>query len=179
MTLVEDQSEGHYRLRAACRCGSTDGVITTVNGQDTVRCAQCARFCYNAPRSETGRPRRTHRSRAEISPSQRHRIFARDKRTCFVDGWREGEMHIGHIISVFDGRLQGMTDAELFHDDNLVVLCAQCNSGQGRKTMSLPLVVAALRAAGREVPIQFLVAILRARIASTAGRNARRTLDEW
>lgn len=83
-------------------------------------------------------------------------------------------MHIGHIISVFDGRMLGMTDAELFHDEVLVVLCAQCNSGQGRETMSLPLVVAALRAAGRKVPVEFLVAVLRARIASTAWRNARR-----
>jgi hypothetical protein len=42
-------------------------------------------------------------------------------------------MDIGHIISVHDGRVHGLSDAELFHDDSLVAMCPECNSGQGSR----------------------------------------------
>jgi hypothetical protein len=73
-------------------------------------------------------------------------------------------MQIGHIISVHQGRAFGLTDAELFHDDNLVAICAECNSGQGADTMPLPFLMAVLRGAGRRLPLPFLVTVLRVRI---------------
>jgi hypothetical protein len=41
-------------------------------------------------------------------------------------------MQIGHIISVHQGRACGLTDAELFHDDNLCL---------GALVIHLPVVV--------------------------------------
>jgi hypothetical protein len=167
MTLTDDQDVDHHRMRAACPdCGNTDGMIMTVSGQDTVRCARCDRFCYNAPRAETGRPRRSLRSRPQVSPSQRQRILVRDKRTCFVCSRHEGRIDIGHIISVHEGRAYGLSDAELFHDDNLVAMCAECNAGQRSDTLPLPFLIVVLRAAGRDLPLAFLIAVLRVRIAN-------------
>jgi hypothetical protein len=36
-------------------CDQWEGVITTIGGQDTVRCIICNTWLYNAPRTETGR----------------------------------------------------------------------------------------------------------------------------
>lgn len=79
----------------------------------------------------------------------------RDKRTCFGCCRRDVRVEIGHIISVHQGRAHGLSDAELFHDENLVAMCPECNSGQSSETLPLP----------------FLVVALRVRIASTQ-RNA-------
>ncbi len=84
-------------------------------------------------------------------------------------GRRENHMQVGHIISVHDGRAHGLSDAELFHDDNLTAMCPECNAGQGSETLLLPFLVAALRVAGRQLPLSLLVAVLRVRIANTRG----------
>jgi superfamily II DNA or RNA helicase len=42
-----------YVMRAPCPgCGASSGMLRDRNGQATVRCARCGRFCYNAPKSE-------------------------------------------------------------------------------------------------------------------------------
>lgn len=43
----------------------------------------------------------------------------------------------------------GLSEAELFDDENLLVLCEQCNAGQGRDTL----------------PLRFMATVLRVRIA--------------
>jgi 5-methylcytosine-specific restriction endonuclease McrA len=166
MTIADTRCTGYHQMRAACpKCGGLNGLLVTVSSQDTVRCAACNTYCYNAPRAETGRPVRSLRSRPQVSPSQRQRILLRDRRACFVCNRSDLALEIGHIISVRDGRARGLSDAELFHDDNLVALCPQCNSGQGAETMSLPFLVAVLRMANREVPMSFLMTVLRVRTA--------------
>lgn len=150
MTLADNIKP--HQMRDDCpRCGGADGVITTVGLQDVVRCARCDRYCYNAPRTETGRPRRSLRSRPQIAPSQRHRVLVRDGRRCFVCGRMDATLEIGYILSVHDGRAHGLSDAELYHDENLMAICKECNSGQSTDTL----------------PLWFLVAVLRVRIAST------------
>jgi hypothetical protein len=57
-------------------CGCADGASATIYGRDTVRYASCNRFCYNAPRAETGREPRSLRTRPAIKVSQRARIAA-------------------------------------------------------------------------------------------------------
>jgi hypothetical protein len=48
----------------------------------------------------------------------------------------------------------GLSEADLFDDENLLVLCSECNAGQGRETL----------------PLRFMATILRVRIACR--RNA-------
>jgi 5-methylcytosine-specific restriction endonuclease McrA len=166
MTITDDPSLNHHPMRAECsKCRSTDGILITVGGQDTVRCAKCDTYCYNAPRTETGRPARSLRTRPQVRPSQRKRILERDRRACFACNRSDRPLELGHIISVHEGRAQGLSDAELFHDDNLVALCPECNSGQGSATMPLPFLVAVLRMADRQVPMSLLIAVLRVRTA--------------
>jgi 5-methylcytosine-specific restriction endonuclease McrA len=134
-------------MRAPCAdCGSTDGAITTVNGQDTVRCAHCHRFCYNAPRTETGREQRTLRTRPQMPASQRARILLRDNATCVLCHRAEVALDVGHLISVCDGRALGLGDVDLFSDENLAAMCAACNSGLTSETVPLRIAAAVLMA---------------------------------
>ena len=38
---------------------------------------------------------------------------------------------IGHAVSLRDGYAEGMSDAMLYSDHNLVAMCAECNAGLG------------------------------------------------
>jgi hypothetical protein len=145
-----------YAMREPCRhCGCTSGTVASVNGQDTVRCADCGRYSYNAPRTETGRPRQSLRTRPDISPSQRKRIFERDNSICLRRNRSDRPLVVAHWISVYDGKALGLSEADLFHDENLLTMCDECNGGQGRETL----------------PLRFMATVLRVRIAR-ARRNA-------
>jgi 5-methylcytosine-specific restriction endonuclease McrA len=134
-------------MRAPCKaCSDTDGVVAEVNGQDTVRCATCNRFQYNAPRTETGRAERTVTTvHNGIKPKQRAKIIMRAGAKCEYCGAR-GDLHVGHILSVEAGLNYGIGDDLLNHDENLLALCPECNLGMGHEPMSLRLAVAILRA---------------------------------
>jgi 5-methylcytosine-specific restriction endonuclease McrA len=134
-------------MRAPCPgCGCAHGTITTKNGQDTVRCAECARYCYNAPRTETGREPRSLRTRPTIRPSQRTRILLRDNGACVLCHRHDVPLDVGHLISVHDGHALGLSDAMLDSDGNLAAMCASCNSGLSDVSLPPHLVAAALRA---------------------------------
>jgi 5-methylcytosine-specific restriction endonuclease McrA len=131
-----------WDLREPCRsCGGSEGTITTVNGQDTVRCAECSRHAYNAPRIATGREQRSLRTRPDIKPSQRARIFMRDGSACVICHAGDTQLDVGHLIDVKSGRAEGLTDLELFDDENLAVMCAPCNSGLGDQPLPLKLAI--------------------------------------
>ena len=70
-------------------------------------------------------------------------------------------MDIGRLISVNDGRTYGLSDTELFHDENLAAICAECNAGQGSETFPLPFLMAVLT-----LPPSFLTFVVRVRIAA-------------
>jgi hypothetical protein len=137
MTTFADQRA--HPMREPCpACGCPDGTITTRNGQDTVRCAQCQRYCYNAPRSETGRERRSLSTRPDVRPRQRSRIFLRGNFACIMCHRSDVALQIGHLISVHDGRLVGQSDDDLTSDVNLARLaglrgrhCLRCRPGRG------------------------------------------------
>ena len=38
---------------------------------------------------------------------------------------------IGHAVSLRDGYAEGMSDAILYSDHNLVAMCVECNAGLG------------------------------------------------
>lgn len=134
-------------MREPCpACDCLEGTITTKNGQDVVRCADCRAYCYCAPRVETGREPRSLRTRPTIRPSQRARILMLDNGTCVLCHRNDLPLDIGHMISVDDGPVSDLTDAELNSDENLAAMCSPCNSGVGRETLPLRIVVAVLRA---------------------------------
>lgn len=136
-----------FTMRAPCPdCTTPYGVIETVNGQDTVRCGWCGKFCYNAPKAETGREQRSLRTRPDMKPSQRARILQRDNATCVLCHRGDVPLDVGHFISVEDGQALGLTTAELFHDENLAAMCNSCNSGLSSETSSLRLFVSVLMA---------------------------------
>ena len=140
----DDEPVSRMSMRSPCRCGCLDGIITTKHGQDTVWCAECDRFCYNAPRSETGRDARSLRTRPTIRPSQRTRILMRDNGACVLCHRSDVALDVGHLISVHDGHRLGVSDADLASDDNLAAMCAACNSGLCSESWPPRLLAAAL-----------------------------------
>lgn len=138
-----------YPMREPCKsCGHTVGKLKEVNGQDTVRCGRCNRHCYNAPRVETGRKVRSISERPDIKPSQRSRILERDNRSCIVchqPAAADRRLVIAHLISVKEGRDMGMTDKELFDDENLAAMCEECNAGIGPRTINTRMMYQVLR----------------------------------
>lgn len=137
----------NFTMRKPCpKCSHVFGRLFEKNGQDTVRCVQCGEFCYNAPRTETGRAQRSVSTvHAAIRPSQRYRIIERGGAKCELCGAR-GNLHVGHIISVEVGLEFAMTEVDLNDDENLLCICEQCNLGQGCAPMPIRVAVSVLRA---------------------------------
>jgi len=48
-------------------------------------------------------------------------------------------LHVGHILSVDDGMLLGLTEVVLNNDANLAAMCEECNLGLSK--MSIPTTV--------------------------------------
>lgn len=138
------------KMREKCKtCAEDDittwaGQVETKNGQDVVRCAWCKSWAYNQPRAESGRDIRTIRTRPDIKPAQRARVLDRDSHRCVSCG-AVGDLHVGHLISVAQGRNAGLSDEELYDDDNLAAMCPECNLGFGDQTFSLRMLVTILR----------------------------------
>jgi hypothetical protein len=134
-------------MREPCpACDCLEGTLITKNGQDVMLCGDCRVYCYNAPRTETGREPRSLRTRPTIRPGQRARILMLDNSTCVLCHRNDLPLDIGHLVSVHDGREMSLTDAELNSDENLAAMCSPCNSGVGRERLPLRIVVAVLRA---------------------------------
>lgn len=141
MTVDETQ----LLMRAPCpHCGGLEGVIRPQGLQDCVYCVACGRWCYNAPRAETGRAPRRLAGRTSIPVSKQYRIKERASGRCELCGARD-ELVVDHILSLKDGRDLGLSDFELNHDENLAALCPPCNSGKGAISMSPRVYIALLR----------------------------------
>lgn len=134
---MSSSADTGYQMRAPCTsCGHSVGRVSTVNGQDTVRCELCGTFQYNAPRAETGREKRSvTRNREPLKPGKRARILERDGYRCQLCGSREN-LHVGHVMSVKEGLTYGLTQEELDDDENLMAMCDECNLGQGDTPMA-------------------------------------------
>lgn len=119
-------------LRSACSCGSTEGDVSTKNGQDVVRCVHCHAYQYCAPRTETGRNVRPVSTRPNLKPSVRYRILEQFGFTCLScgQGAPDVELTIDHIISRAAAERAGVLDDLIDSDDNLAPMCAECNSGK-------------------------------------------------
>lgn len=145
MGSADENGQVECVMRSPCPdCGCLDGYIVTRGGQDTVRCSSCQRYCYNAPKSETGRKPRSLRTRPDVTPSQRARILTRDNATCFLCHRGGVDLDVGHLVSVREGKQYGLSDEEINDDANLVAMCQACNSGLSSDSLPPRLIVTAL-----------------------------------
>lgn len=143
-------------MLAPCRsCGSTEKrIYWDQNGQDVVRCAACDAYAYCAPRSETGRAVRTLDARRDLRPRQRSRIFARDLGRCVMCGSDDpGRLDIGHLLSLKEGHALGVPDEMLGADDNLAVMCRECNGWLGAGSIAPVMLARLLRARALRGPV--------------------------
>lgn len=121
------------QMRSPCHgCGHEMGKIIERSGQDTVRCARCDRWCYNAPRTETGRKQRSLSTREGITPGQRARILEAFSNACIYCGKRPPEvrLELDHMIPREVAERHGMLDDLIDSEHNLAPACAECNSGR-------------------------------------------------
>lgn len=137
-----------FTMREPCRrCQHAGGRIEPRNGQDCVFCAACGAFCYNAPRTETGREVRSVSTvHAAIKPKQRARVLVRAHGLCEICHKAGAALHVGHFLSVEEGLKLGLTDQQINSDDNLAAICDECNLGMGSDPVPIWLLVAILKA---------------------------------
>ena len=139
----ESEIERTHPLREPCRqCGGMVGRIVPAGGQNVVRCRDCGRAAFNAPKTETGESPRTLQTIRHVPPSQRTRILERALGRCELCASTQ-MLTIAHFLSVKDG-FNNLTDAQINSDENLIALCAECNSGQSHRTGPLWLFAAIL-----------------------------------
>ena len=146
-------------MRAPCnRCGEQAGTVTRKGMQDVVRCSNCDRHCYNAPRTELGLKPVTLASRPDIKPSRRFRILDAHGHACVSCHRTDVDLQIDHLISREAADRLGFLDELIDSDLNLAPMCAECNSGKrvsGSASIRLMyrcLVVASGRCSGSTTP---------------------------
>lgn len=133
--------------RAPCpSCGCLGGVIEERGGQDVVRCAACRRYLYCAPRSETGKPQRSIRTRPTMKPSTRYRILERDGSTCQICHRTDRPLVVDHAIPVEWFKSEGVDPALADDEENLWAVCEECNSGKSDTPVPIRLLLRALMA---------------------------------
>jgi 5-methylcytosine-specific restriction endonuclease McrA len=146
--VSENVNPERYKMRKPCQgCGCEFGLLSEVNGQDTVRCFACNRHCYNAPRTETGRAQRTVSTvHNAVKPKLRSKILERDGHRCVLCHAEDVPLHVGHVVSVDAGLAVGLSDAEINDEENLIAQCQECNLGQGAQPIALSVAVRILKA---------------------------------
>lgn len=136
-------------MRERCRaCGDRNmkGQRTNKNGQAMINCAACGAWVYNAPKAELGEEPSQVRTRRNIKPGKKTRILSRDNHTCVACHSPDRPLHVGHLVSLEDGRALGATDEELDDEANLAAMCDECNLGLGRESVNPRLMLRCIRA---------------------------------
>lgn len=101
------------------------------------RCPEClaSRQSSKHDRGETHSPE----YRRTPSGNKRHRVMERHDYKCVICGARRSSnttLHMGHCISVADGRTRNIDPELLNIDENYVPMCAACNSEQGARSLT-------------------------------------------
>lgn len=134
-----------FKMRQPCpECTCPFGYVERRNGQACVFCSACQRFVYNAPRTETGERQRSLTTvHNGVKPKVRAMVLLRANGHCEMCGadLSAVDWHVGHLLSVKDGMAEGLTDAEINHQENLCALCAECNSGIGEYSVTLRMIL--------------------------------------
>ena len=138
-------------MRKACECGGKSGKIVTKSGQDCVYCTTCDQWKYNAPKLETGRSARSVQAeRSPIKPNQRIRVLERARCRCEICGKHAAQtatgLHVGHVVSVQEGRKASLPLSVIDSDDNLIAECDECNLGHGSRTLPIGVLIGILMA---------------------------------
>lgn len=139
-------SLGMLPLRNMCECGSVTGELRPNNGSNDVYCIVCKKYCFCARKDEldsTVEPRNDRIKK--FKPKQKARILLRDSGRCILCGTNEDVLHIGHLISVKDGPQLGLSDDDLWSDENLATMCSECNLGLGADSVTARLIAALVR----------------------------------
>lgn len=135
-----------YTMTDPCTdCGSRDGDLVESGPHWKLSCATCGRYQRFVSKTELGLVPHSLNDRPDIKPKKRARILDRDNGRCVICG-RTDQLHIGHILSVDDGKTLGWTDELLYDDENLATLCALCNAGYGSLSISPRLAAALVQA---------------------------------
>ena len=137
-------------MREPCTCGCSTGEIEVKSGQDVVRCSDCGAWCYNRPKAESGKATRSVSTRSDIKPKKRAKVLLRANNACEVCRRTGVILHVGHVVSVAEGRKVGLSDVELNSAENLIAMCEECNLGLGKETIPIKNYVAILMARFKE-----------------------------
>jgi hypothetical protein len=138
-------SESYTMSKPCVRCGSTDGALTEAGPHWKLTCLDCGAYQRFISKAELGLSVRSLSDRPDIKPKKRARILDRDNGRCVICG-RDDELHIGHILSVDEGRALGWADEQINDDENLAALCALCNAGYGSLSINPRLAAALIQA---------------------------------
>ncbi|WP_136623008.1 HNH endonuclease [Mycobacterium pseudokansasii] len=68
----------------------------------------------------------------------------RDNFACVMCHRSDVPREVGHLVSVHDGHVAGLSDADLTSDENLATMCAECNSGLSKRSLPPHLIAAAI-----------------------------------
>jgi hypothetical protein len=143
-----------------CSCGHATARVYPAGAHLRADCEACGRYLQFVSRADLGLDSRPVRTRPDISPSTRARIFARDNYRCVACGRAViggAELHVGHMLSVADAnalRADGVpvTDDDVNGDENLFASCAECNLGQGARSYFPRAALMLIRAARSRTP---------------------------
>ena len=132
MTITDDHSSDHHRMRSPSPLAAA---LTEPSRQSTVKTPYDAPSVAATATARRAQKRADHAAR--FGHDHRYRPVSVNEssrgtsETCFICCRGAGHMDIGHIISVHDGRAHGLSDAELFHDGNLVAMSGSATPAKG------------------------------------------------
>lgn len=123
--------------------------LAEINTHIKATCPKCGKYIKFVSRASLGLdPVTVTTNRDGIKPKKRARILDRASNRCEFCGKAatDAELHVGHLVSVKDGTAHGLTFDQINDDENLAAMCAECNLGLGRSTVSLRFAISLLMA---------------------------------
>lgn len=140
-----DVSNIHFRK--CKKCDSELMWTETVGCNITMRCMVCSTFNGNLSKEDAGIKERTNTSvRHSIPERTKNLVRTRAGCKCELCGKlaADSPLHISHLVSIYDGLRFGIPTSTLNSDENLAMMCEECNVDMGNETVPLRLAVTIL-----------------------------------
>ena len=119
-----------HPLCKPCRCGATEasgfGFVVPRANNNALHCLACGTWNWNVSNADLGIAPEVPGARPRISEGLRMRVFEDAGHVCLYHGGA-GDLHVGHALSVSEGRQLGLGDDVLFDWWNLFAICERCN----------------------------------------------------